>query len=59
MSRYIGDANGQPYSNNNAEATYYCEQYDYDYARAKEAFDQDREFERQQLLANTEVTTGK
>ena len=31
MSRYIGDANGQPYLNNNAEATYYAEQYDYDF----------------------------
>ena len=48
MAQYIGEQQGRPETTFKAEALFYCEDNGYDYRKAKEAYDADRDFERQQ-----------
>lgn len=45
MNEYIGEVLGERQKDHSAEATFYCEENDYQYRKAKVQFDADRAFE--------------
>lgn len=51
MNQYIQEEQHRPGADFKAEALFYCEENDYDYRKAKEAYDRDRQFEMQHMYA--------
>ena len=48
MNQYISEVHRRPGADFNAEARYYCEANNFEYRKAKEAFDEDKAFEDEQ-----------
>ena len=48
MNQYICDVWHRPGADFNAEATFYCEENNYNYQQAKKAFDEDRAYEEEE-----------
>jgi len=49
MGNYIAHCQGRPGADFKAEALFYCEENQYEYRKAKVAYDQDRAFEEEQM----------
>ena len=52
MNSHMGQAQGMPGGDFTEQATFYCEENDYDIGKAKQAFDRDRAFEEAQYRGN-------
>ena len=49
LKNYMKEVTGQTLTNFTSEARFYCEENGYDYRKAKEAYDGDRAFEKEQM----------
>ena len=54
MSEYIARVSDSKTSNCKAEATFYCEENNYDFNKAKQAYEEDRKFEEEQAAQQPE-----
>ena len=53
MNSYISEVHRRPGADFKAEATFYCEENNFEYRKAKEAYDRDRAFEEQHMAAKS------
>ena len=58
MNSYISEVHKRPGADFMAEARYYCEENNFEYRKAKEAFDEDRQFEDEQKRNSTKKKKG-
>lgn len=52
MNQHMRDSQGSPFADFMSEARFYCEENDFDYRKAKVAYDGDRAFELEQMKKN-------